>query len=60
MSVIRVGSSGTYADGWESIFGRPAGGARRAKKKTAARATKKKATAKRAAKKAAKKAGRGR
>jgi hypothetical protein len=30
MSVIRVGSTGTYADGWEQIFG-GAGGGRRGK-----------------------------
>ena len=36
MSVIRVGSSGQYAAGWDAIFGgakaKPAGGARGAKK----------------------------
>lgn len=30
MSVIRVGSTGSYADGWEQIFG-GAGGVRRGK-----------------------------
>lgn len=58
MSVIRVGSSGQYAAGWDAIFGgakaKPAGGAKRAKKaaKKVARAT----PAKQAAKKSAKKA----
>lgn len=56
MSVIRVGSTSMYADGWESIFGRgPAGG--RQTKKSAAKTGKKKATAKRVAKKPAKKSG---
>jgi hypothetical protein len=31
MSVIRVGSTGTYADGWEQIFGGTAAGGRRGK-----------------------------
>jgi hypothetical protein len=60
MSVIRVGSTSTYADGWETIFGRATGGARRpkkARKKSAAKVAKKK-VAKKAAKKRAKKAGR--
>jgi hypothetical protein len=57
MSVIRVGSTSMYADGWESIFGRGEAGGRRAKKKPGARTAKKKAVAKRAAKKPAKKAG---
>jgi len=57
MSVIRVGSTGTYADGWETIFGRGTGGSKRAKKKSAAKASKKKAAAKRVARKPAKKAG---
>lgn len=58
MSVIRVGSSGQYAAGWEAIFGgakaKLAGGPKRAKKsaKKLAHAT----LAKQAAKKAAKKA----
>ncbi len=46
MSVIRVGSSGTYAEGWDAIFG---GGAKRgsgttAKKKPAAGTAKAKVT----------------
>ncbi|MCE2727531.1 MAG: hypothetical protein LW698_12250 [Planctomycetaceae bacterium] len=49
MSIIRVGSSGQYAAGWDAIFGgakaKPAGGAKRAKK-----------AAKKVAKKSAKKA----
>lgn len=31
MSVIRVGSTGTYADGWDKIFGGTAAGGRRGK-----------------------------
>jgi hypothetical protein len=44
MSVIRVGSTGTYAEGWESIFG---GGKGAARPKAAApkKAVKKKAAA---------------
>lgn len=44
MSVIRVGSTGTYAEGWETIFG---GGKGTARPKAAARkkAVKKKAAA---------------
>jgi len=49
MSVIRVGSTGTYAEGWESIFGggkgaaRPKGAApKKAMKKKAAAPQKKK------------------
>lgn len=49
MSVIRVGSSGTYASGWDAIFG---GG--KAKKATPKKATKK-ASASKAKKKAKKK-----
>lgn len=53
MSVIRVGSSGQYAAGWDAIFGgakvKPAGGAKRAKKAA-------KKVAKKVAKKSAKKA----
>lgn len=56
MSVIRVGSTGKYADGWEQIFGGADGGrkgkpaAKKAKPKKAARtkAVKKKAKARRA------------
>jgi len=61
MSVIRVGSTSTYADGWETIFGRATTGASRAKKakkKSAAKASKKKVATRRVAKKPAKKAGR--
>lgn len=47
MSIIRVGSTSSYAEGWEAIFG--AGG----KKPSAKKATKK-ATKKAAKKKAAK------
>lgn len=48
MSVIRVGSSGTYATGWDAIFG---GG--KVKKTTAKKSSR--PVAKKAAKKAAKK-----
>lgn len=58
MSVIRVGSNGSYAEGWDKVFGKAravkAGGTKTAKKsvkKVAAR----KASAKKAAKKAGKK-----
>ncbi|MFM8633301.1 MAG: hypothetical protein ACKOEX_00565 [Planctomycetia bacterium] len=34
MSVIRVGSSGTYASGWDAIFG---GGTTKARKKSSAK-----------------------
>lgn len=64
MSVIRVGSTGKYADGWESIFGGATTSGRRLKaaKKSggAARKTAKTARAKPAAKtvkKVVKKAG---
>jgi hypothetical protein len=48
MSVIRVGSTGTYAEGWEAIFG---GGKATARTKAIApkKAAKKKAVAKKAA-----------
>jgi hypothetical protein len=50
MSVIRVGSSGTYASGWDAVFGGRKG------KKAASKAKKPVArTAKKAATKAAKK-----
>lgn len=49
MSVIRVGSNGTYADGWDQIFGG------NAKKRTGKKAGK--TSAKKAARKPAKKAG---
>jgi hypothetical protein len=44
MSVIRVGSTGTYAEGWESIFGGGKGAAR-PKKGAPKKAVKKKAVA---------------
>ena len=48
MSVIRVGSSNKYAEGWDSIFGggrgaKKAAGPKAATKKKASRAVKKKA-----------------
>jgi hypothetical protein len=62
MSVIRVGSTSTYADGWEQIFGSggrrgPAKAAKPAAKKPGKKATGKKPAAGRssAAKKAARK-----
>ena len=58
MSVIRVGSTGKYADGWEQIFGGVGGGrsGRPAAKKATPKGKAKKATAKKAApKKATKK-----
>jgi hypothetical protein len=65
MSVIRVGSTGKYADGWEQIFGGVGGGrsGRPAAKKAtpkgkAKKATAKKAAAPKAAKKKAKSRGR--
>jgi len=65
MSVIRVGSNGSYAEGWDGVFGKTkAGKAKAAGKKTAKKAAKKvakqPAATKKAAvtkKKAAKKAG---
>lgn len=54
MSVIRVGSSGTYASGWDAIFG---GGTAKAKKSSAkARKAAKPKTAKPKAAKRSKKA----
>lgn len=53
MSVIRVGSSGQYAAGWDAIFGgakaKPVGAAKRAKKavKKSARKSAKKAKSRR-------------
>jgi len=45
MSVIRVGSTGKYADGWEQIFGGVGGGrGRKAGAKRAAAGKAKKAT----------------
>ena len=62
MSVIRVGSTGKYADGWEQIFGGAGGrsGKPRAKKAKgkAKKATASKATAPKAAKKKSKSRGR--
>lgn len=62
MSVIRVGSTGTYADGWDHVFGagkgsgkKPAGAARgkAAAGKSAAKAGGKKSGGKKKVKKAA-------
>ncbi|MFM7035318.1 MAG: hypothetical protein ACKOYJ_09110 [Planctomycetia bacterium] len=50
MSVIRVGSSGTYASGWDTIFG---GGTAKVRKKSSAK-TRKAATPKAAKPKASK------
>ncbi len=57
MSVIRVGSTGKYADGWEQIFGGAGGGRKgkpaakkakpKAKKAARTKAVKKKAKARR-------------
>ena len=45
MSVIRVGSSSTYAEGWDAIFGGRRGAAKPSKAKPAAtKAAKKKAS----------------
>lgn len=52
MSVIRVGSSHTYANGWDAIFGGSGPGKRTATKKTASKAPVAKATKKTAKKKA--------
>lgn len=62
MSVIRVGSTTQYADGWEQIFGGPGGKAGTRKKAAkqarpkgkATKAARKKAAAPKAAKKKAK------
>ena len=58
MSVIRVGSTGTYADGWEQIFGGAGGGRKgkpaakkakpKAKKAARTKAVKKKAKSRKA------------
>ncbi len=40
MSVIRVGSSSTYAEGWDSIFGGRASAAKKSGKAAAGKATK--------------------
>ena len=64
MSVIRVGSTGKYADGWEQIFGGAGGrsgksSVKKSKPKgNAKKATAKKATRPKAAKKKAKSRGR--
>ena len=59
MSVIRVGSSSKYADGWEQIFGGSAagGGRLRSAKATAKAKRPGKKVGKKSAKKAAKKTG---
>lgn len=44
MSVIRVGSSSTYAEGWDSIFGGRASAAKKSGKAAAGKATKASAT----------------
>lgn len=41
MSVIRVGSNGSYAEGWDEVFGKGKGKAKAAGKKTAKKAAKK-------------------
>ncbi|MDA1038837.1 MAG: hypothetical protein O3A37_00910 [Planctomycetota bacterium] len=46
MSVIRVGSTHTYANGWDAIFGGSGSGKRTATKKTAKKAKKAKAAKK--------------
>jgi len=44
MSVIRVGSNGSYAEGWDGVFGKgKAGKAKAASKKTAKKSGKKSA-----------------
>lgn len=45
MSVIRVGSTHTYANGWDAIFGGSGSGKRTATKKRAKSGTKKAASA---------------
>jgi hypothetical protein len=53
MSIIRVGSTSTYAEGWEAIFGgTDKGRAKAAGKKAAAKKTAKKKAAKKKAAKA--------
>jgi len=51
MSVIRVGSNGSYAEGWDEVFGK--GKTKAAGKKTAKKAAKKKPATKKVAKKKA-------
>jgi hypothetical protein len=53
MSLIRVGSTSTYANGWDAIFGGSGSGKRTVTKKTATKA--KKAPVTKATKKTAKK-----
>ena len=54
MSVIRVGSTHTYANGWDAIFGR-AGSSKQPATKKAGKKSPKKASPPKAAKKVAKK-----
>ena len=58
MSVIRVGSSGTYAEGWDSIFGGRTPAAKKSGKAKASKATASKAKAAPATKAGRKKASR--
>jgi hypothetical protein len=58
MSVIRVGSSGTYAEGWDSIFGGRTPAAKKSGKAKASKATASKANAAPATKAGKKKASR--
>jgi hypothetical protein len=58
MSVIRVGSSGTYAEGWDSIFGGRTPAAKKSGKAKASKATASKAKAAPATKAGKKKASR--
>lgn len=58
MSVIRVGSSGTYAEGWDSIFGGRTPAAKKSGKAKAGKATASKAKAAPATKAGKKKASR--
>jgi hypothetical protein len=58
MSVIRVGSSGTYAEGWDSIFGGRTPAAKKSGKAKASKATTSKAKAAPATKAGKKKASR--
>ena len=44
MSVIRMGSSSTYAEGWDSIFGGRTSAVKKSGKATASKATPSKAT----------------
>ena len=58
MSVIRVGSSGSYAEGWDSIFGGRTPAAKKSGKAKASKATASKAKAAPATKAGKKKASR--